>query len=661
MAALEIDELTQEFVAETREMLEGVGDHLLAWEGNPDDRATIDAVFRLVHTIKGSCGFVNQPRIGGLAHSAEEVLAAARDGARTPDRRLVSAMLALIDRIAQLVEGLETGEAPDLASDDALIAGLAATDAAPAAEVVPEAAPVTAPQASAPSTIRVPVTLLETIMGQVSDLVLARNDLARRVRDDTELTASLTPLTNVVGELRDSIGRARLQPIERLFRGLPRLVRDTAAVLSKDVALVIEGDDVEIDREMVEALKDPLTHIVRNAIDHGIENDRRKAGKPTRATLSVTARQSGNQVTIAIADDGRGIDVSRLVDKAQMLGIEPPLGDAANLIFEPGFSTAAQVSNVSGRGVGMDVVRSNIEGIGGSVSLDNRPGEGLSVLIRVPLTLSILTCLIVRVGDQRFAIPRAAIDEVVAIGSDSVRYEAIGDSHIASLRGNLLSVAPLAALLKLPERPPSRLVIIESAGARFALPVDAALEHEELVARPLAPGAAGQLFAGQSLSDDGQPLLLLDALGVAAAAGIARGERRTVTQDAIAPRRPSALQFERLDGSIGSVRAAHVARIEELPREAFVTAGDEAFATIDGALFPARIDGPLPESGRVVTLRLNTPTGPVAWPVAAVRDLAPIDTVTRIDGEGYEGLILIEGQGVPLLEPVMPAHRRFAA
>lgn len=659
MVAPEIDELTQEFVAETREMLEGVGDHLLAWEGNPDDRATIDAVFRLVHTVKGSCGFVDQPRIGGLAHSAEEVLAAARDGTRTPDRHLVSAMLALIDRIAQLVEGLETGDLPDPASDQGLVAALNATEAAPAADAV--AAPPAAAQPSATSTIRVPVTLLETIMGQVSDLVLARNDLARRVRDDAELTASLAPLTSVVGELRDSIGRARLQPIERLFRGLPRLVRDTAAALGKDVGLIIEGDDVEIDREMVEALKDPLTHIVRNAIDHGVEIDRGKVGKPDRATLTIAARQSGNQVTITIADDGRGIDVTRLVEKASALNIEPPLGDAANLIFEAGFSTAAQVSNVSGRGVGMDVVRANIEGIGGSVSLDNRPGEGLAVLIRVPLTLSILTCLIIRVGEQRFAIPRAAIDEVVAIGSDNVRYEAIGDSHIASVRGSLLSVAPLAALLGLPGETPSRLVLIETAGARFALPVDAALEHEELVARPLAPGAAGRLFAGQSLSDDGQPLLLLDMLGVAAAAGIVRGERRLATHEAIAPRRPSALQFERLDGSIVSVRASHVARIEELPREAFVRVGDEAFATIEGIMYPALIDGPLPAGETVVTLRINTPDGAIAWPVAAVRDLAPIDTVTRVNGEGYEGLILIDGQGVPLLAPAMPVQRRAAA
>ncbi len=659
MAAYEIDELTQEFVAETREMLEGVGDLLLAWEGNPDDRATIDSVFRLVHTVKGSCGFVDQPRIGGLAHSAEEVLAAARDGTRTPDRHLVNAMLALIDRIAQLVEGLETGNLPDPATDEALVAALDAV--APA--IVPEAAaaPAAASQTSATSTIRVPVTLLETIMGQVSDLVLARNDLARRARDDAELTASLAALTSVVGELRDSIGRARLQPIERLFRGLPRLVRDIAAALGKDVGLVIEGDDVEIDREMVEALKDPLTHIVRNAIDHGVESDRGQAGKPDRALLSVTARQSGNQVTITIADDGRGIDVTRLIEKANALNIEPPLGDAANLIFEPGFSTAAQISNVSGRGVGMDVVRANIEGIGGSVALDNRPGEGLTVLIRVPLTLSILTCLIVRIGEHRFAIPRAAIDEVVAIESDSVRYEAIGDGHIASVRGALLSVAPLAGLLRLPEPQPTRLVVIETAGARFALPVDAALEHEELVVRPLAPGAAGRLFAGQSLSDDGQPLLLLDVLGVVAAAGIARGERRVVAQEAVMPRRPSALQFERLDGSVASVRASHVARIEELPRQAFVIAGDETFVLIAGAMYPVLIDGTLPATEMVVTLRLNTPEGPVAWPVAAVRDLVPIHTVTPVNGEGYEGLILIDGQGVPLLEPCMPMQQRRAA
>ena len=654
MSALEIDELTREFVAETREMLEGVGTNLLAWEENPADRATVDAVFRLVHTVKGSCGFVDQPRIGALAHAAEDVLAAARDGRRTPDRALVNAMLRLIDHIARLVEAIEGGDVPEAALDETLVAALDASAIAAAVEIA-------APVVVASSTIRVPVTLLETIMGQVSDLVLARNDLARRVRDDAELTASLGPLTNVVGELRDSIGRARLQPIERLFRGLPRLVRDTAASLDKDVGLTIEGDDVEIDREMVEALKDPLTHIVRNAIDHGVETDRAAAGKPPRATLSVTARQSGNQVTIVIADDGRGIDTARLAEKAAAAGIVSPTGDAAHLIFEPGLSTAAAVSDVSGRGVGMDVVRANIEGIGGSVSLDNRPGQGLAVLIRVPLTLSILTCLIVRAGGQRFAIPRAAIDEVVAIGNDSVRYEAIGDSHIASVRGTLLSVAPLAGLLRLPTVSPQRLVVIETGGARFALPVDAALEHEELVARPLAPGAASPLFAGQSLSDDGQPLLLLDALGVAAAAGIARGERRAPNQDVAIERRASALQFERLDGSIASVRASYVARIEDVARDQFVRAGEELFATIDGALYPAIADGALPDDGAVVTLRINTPEGAIAWPVQRVIDLVPIDAVTRVATPGYEGLILIDGVGVPLIEPAMPASRKRAA
>jgi two-component system chemotaxis sensor kinase CheA len=412
---------------------------------------------------------------------------------------------------------------------------------------------------------------------------------------------------------------------------------------------------------MVEALKDPLTHIIRNAIDHGVETNRVAVGKPTRATLQVTARQTGNQVTIAIADDGRGIDLAKLVDKAAAAGIAAPAGDAAQLIFEPGLSTAAQVSSVSGRGVGMDVVRANIEGIGGSVSLDNRPGEGLSVLIRVPLTLSILTCLIVRAGGQRFAIPRATIDEVVAIGSANVRYEAIGDSYIAAVRGTLLSVAPLAGLMRLPDSEPTRLVVVETGGARFALPVDAALEHEELVVRPLAPGAASSLFAGQSLSDDGQPLLLLDALGIAAAAGIARGERRAPNHVPIVERLPSALQFERLDGSTASVRASHVARIEDVARGQFVRAGDELFATIDGALYPAIVDGELPADGMVVTLRMNTPDGSIAWPVRRVCDLVPIHAVTRVTTPGYEGLILIEGQGVPLIEPMMPTGRRWAA
>lgn len=665
-----MDELVREFVGETREMLDAASASLVQWEADPTAAGLIDEIFRFVHTVKGSCGFLELPRIGALAHAAEDVLAQARGGERVPDSALVGAMLQLIDRIAFLVEALETKAAtPDEATDAALIAAL--TQPVPAANSAPDtrATPGT-------TAIRIPVQLLEAMMNQVSDLVLARNELARRLRDldpSGELSAAFGSLTNIVGSLRDSVGRARLQPIERLFRALPRLTRDTAAQLDKRVQLVIEGDDVEIDREMVDALRDPLTHIVRNAVDHGLESMETRAalGKPLAGTLRVTARQSGNQVSITIADDGRGIDTTRLVEKAVANGIVAPSA-AANLsperalqlIFEPGLSTASKVTEISGRGVGMDVVRTNIERLGGSISVDNRPGRGLTIVVRVPLTLSILSALIVEAGGQRFAIPGAAIDEVVAVGGSAVRYERIGEGHVAAVRGQLLSTVPLARLLGLGEEEAQRLVIVEAAGLRYALPVVSALEHEELVVRPLAPSLASTgVFAGQSLPDDGCPLLLLDPIGLAERAGIERaartGEEGGEVAAVVAPSR--ALTYVSLAGTLSAIRAAHVERIEDITREDFVAVGSETFVLLDGRLAPVLLDGPLPATPTVATLRLEGPAGPIARPVEQVCDLVPVGDITNVVRPGLEGLILVEGRPVPLLRAAAPDLRKEAA
>ncbi len=563
-------------------------------------------------------------------------------------------MLAVIDQIMRLVDAIEGGGTPDLDGDATLIAAL---DNPAVATAVVTAAPT-----AAASTIRIPVVLLETMLGQVSDLVLARNDLARRLRGDADLLAALGPLTKVVGELRESIGRARLQPIERLFRALPRLVRDTAAELGKQVALTIAGDDVEIDREMVEALKDPLTHIIRNAIDHGVERDRAAVRKSAQASLSVTAGQSGNQVTITIADDGRGIDLGRLTEKAAAAGIAIPADDPALLIFAPGLSTAAELSAISGRGVGMDVVRENIERIGGSIALDNRPGQGLTVTLRVPLTLSILTCLIVEVGGQRFAIPRGAVEEVVAIRNAAVRYETIGDGHLVSLRGELLSVAPLATMLGLSEDQPEHLIVVAAGGTRFVLPVAGAAEHEELVVRPLAPGTANAFFAGQSLCDDGSPTLVLDPVAIASAAGIGRAERRVIQDEAVIAPRHSALTFLAVDGALRALPASAIQRIEDLPRSAFVRAGEnEWFVTSGDTLLPVAGMDHLPDGETITTLRICDNSRVLVWPVDRVCDLVPLGEIIPVQSAGQAGFILVEGQPIPLMYGAVSTHARKLA
>ena len=653
-----VDELTGEFVTETRETLEHIGEALLHWEANPGDAARLDEIFRFVHTVKGSCGFLDLPRIGALAHAAETALGAVRDGARSPDPHLVGALLAIIDRISVLSDALETkAETPDPLSDAALIAGI---DGRNLSEI--DAAPVAIKQAR---NVRVAVDVLETAMTQVSDLVLARNELARCLREqdvDISIAAAFERVSSAIGDVRETIARTRMQPIERLFALLPRLVRDTANALGKSVQLRIEGSDVEIDREMIEAIRDPLTHIVRNAIDHGIEaaTDRERAGKASAGTLTVTARQSGNQVSITVSDDGRGIDVARLVQKAVANELITPAKAAAltpdaalNLIFAAGLSTADNVTEISGRGVGMDVVRANVERLGGAISIENRPGRGLAITLRAPLTLSIMNALLVEAGNQLFALPRAAIHEIVSVKSPTVRVEAVGGGYVAVVRGRMLSVVSLALMLGLRDDPLSHLVIVDPPGNnRFAMGVAHVRDHEELVVRPTAPHVAALgTYAGQSLPDNGVPILVIDSAGIAARAGIDDERRQSATTEiaTFITDQKSLLLFDGLDGERRAFRAADIIHIDDVDAQDFVSHGASSFVVLAGDLLPVIVDGVLPQSGRVALLQLDDDGAAVGYPVAAVHDLAPLPEVTPINDPLVESFVMIDGRAVALL------------
>ena len=653
-----MDELIGEFVAETRETLGHIGEALVDWESHPNDAARLDQIFRFVHTVKGSCGFLDLPRIGALAHAAESALGEVRDGKRTTDARLIGAMLAIIDRISLLSEALQTmAEVPDVAGDAALIAGID-SDVALIAESV----------AALPKqvrNVRVAIDVLETAMTQVSDLVLARNELARQLREtetDMLTAAAFERVSSAISEIRETIARTRMQPIERLFALLPRLVRDTASAVGKSVQLRIEGSDVEIDREMIEAIRDPLTHIVRNAIDHGIEHadERERAGKVASGKLTVIARQSGNQVSIVVADDGRGIDVTRLVKNAVAANLvtaskaEGMSAEAASyLIFAPGLSTAKDVTAISGRGVGMDVVRTNVERLGGAISIDNRPGLGLTITLRAPLTLSIMNALLVESGGRAFAIPRAAIHEIVLVKSPSVRVEAVGGGYVAVVRGRMLSVVSLAAMLGLRDEPLSHLVIIDPPGGnRFAMGVAFVRDHEELVVRPTAPHIASLgAFAGQALPDSGVPLLVIDPAGIAVRAGISEERQHRATSEVavVNIETRSMLLFEGLDGQRRALRTANIGHIDDVDASDFVTQGDHVYVTVEGMLMAVVLDGDLPTTGRVALLRLMHEEVEVGYPVRAVYDLAPVPVVAPVGDGVVEGFVLIEGSAVPLL------------
>lgn len=669
-----MDDLIADFVAECREMLESLGGEIVAWEAQPDDRARLDSIFRFVHTVKGNCGFFDFPRLEALSHAAEDALADVRAGRRSADPALVSAVLAVIDRIGEMVEVIGAGEALAEGDDSQLIDGLQ-----PGAETV--AVPVVAAgdargASSAPRTIRLSVELLDRVMSGVSDMVLARNELARRLRDssaDVAVDGAFERLSGIIAEMRDAITRTRMQRIENLFVGLPRMVRDLSAELGKQVLVDVEGGDVELDREMIEMIRDPLTHIVRNAVDHGIERpaERLKAGKREIGILSVSARQSGNQILIDICDDGRGIDGGRLVEKAVAAGlIEREEGarltpaEQFALMFEAGLSTASEVTSISGRGVGMDVVRSNVERIGGVVEVDSRPGQGSRMTLRVPLTLTIIPALTVSIGAQHFAIPRSAIEEIVRANGESVTLEQVGGAGVATIRGRRVPEIALADVLGVPSGvgdDQRTLILLKPAGGDvFALAVDRVHDHEELVVKPAAPAVmATGLYAGTTLADDGSPILLFDAAGLARVGGVRlesqeRGGR--MAEPAAEPegrRTIPVLLFRTLDGARRAVRLAMVDRIEEVPASAIRWGAGQLRVQLGESILPlAGCDSPPGDGAKLRLFRLSDGEAEVGLAFREVIDMAEIDgefIAADVPGE-IAGVALVGGEPAELVD-----------
>jgi two-component system chemotaxis sensor kinase CheA len=624
--------------------------------------------------VKGNCGFFEFPRLEALSHAAEDALADCRAGRRVPDAALVSAVLGIIDRIAEMVAAIEAGEEMPAGDDSALIAALA-PGAEAASPVVAVAAEGQGKASAAPRTIRLSVELLDRVMSTVSDMVLARNELARRLREsatDVPVDGAFERLSSIIAEMRDAITRTRMQRIENLFVGLPRMVRDLSAELGKQVLVDIEGGDVELDREMIEMIRDPLTHISRNAVDHGIETpaERLKSGKREIGLLSVSARQSGNQILIDIHDDGRGIDGKRLVEKAISNGVITK-DDAAQLspreqlalIFEAGLSTAQQVTSISGRGVGMDVVRSNVERIGGIVEVDSKPGEGTRMTLRVPLTLTIIPALTVSIAGQHFAIPRSAIDEIVRANGESVVLEHVGGAGVATIRGRRVPEVSLATILGLDssvEAKDRTLIVLRPAGGDvYALSVDRIHDHEELVVKPAAPAVmATGLYAGTTLADDGSPILLFDPVGLAAVGGVKleaheRAARIAEGTAAATSQATPILLFRGLDGGRRALRLAVVDRIEEVPSTAIREAAGQLRVQVGDAILPlAGAAGAAIPQDKVRLFRLNDGQHEIGYAFAEVLDFAAIENdVIHADRLGeISGVSLINGEPAELVD-----------
>jgi two-component system, chemotaxis family, sensor kinase CheA len=689
-----MDDLLAEFIAETREMLEATGGELVAWEADPADRARLDAVFRFVHTVKGNCGFFDFPRLAALSHAAEDALADLRAGRRDASAALVSAVLAIIDRIAEMVDTIEVGQELGEGDDAALIAALGvdadAHETAPAhdrAPLLPDHVFARrgdpAPYLTAPRTIRLPVELLDRVMSGVSDMVLARNDLAHRLRaagTQPTIDGPFERLTAILSDVRDAITRMRMQRIETLFGALPRLVRDLSAELGKQVLIDLEGGNVELDREMIETIRDPVTHLIRNAIDHGIEAPaaRLAAGKREMGLLTLSAHQSGNTIAIVVSDDGRGLDEERIAAKALATGLISPAERTAmsrdkvlQLIFEPGFSTAQQVSNVSGRGVGLDVVRQNLEKVGGSIAVSSQSGVGTLFTMQIPLTLSIIAGLTVEVAGQRLAMPQGYVEEIVEATAEALDYARMGETALITFRGERVPCLLLADVLGLPAPDMGQgthtLALLRLAsGDLFALAVERIHSHGDLVVKPLAPAVMKcGLYAGSALLDDGQPVLLLDVTRIAAEYNLlsdtrARAAGSLAAEAGAALRKASrAMLFTKLDGRRAAIRLELVQRIETIPASAVYISGKRARAVIDGVILPiAGVEGGVPGRPKLRLLRLSDGMVELLHAVSDVEDAIELPrSLTPVpDDPLVEGLVLFEGQPVTLLD----GHELFA-
>jgi two-component system chemotaxis sensor kinase CheA len=456
------------------------------------------------------------------------------------------------------------------------------------------------------------------------------------------------------------------------------MVRDLSSELGKQILVDIDGGDVELDREMIEMIRDPLTHIIRNAVDHGIElpAERLKAGKREIGLLTVSARQSGNQILIDIVDDGKGIDGKKLVEKALASGALDA-ADAAKLtprerlalIFEAGLSTAKEVTSISGRGVGMDVVRSNVERIGGIVEVDSNPGHGTRMTLRVPLTLTIIPALTVSIGSQHFAIPRAAIEEIVRANGTSVVLDRIGGAGVATIRGRRVPEISLADVLGLasdiPDEERTLVVLRPAGGDLYALAVDRIHDHEELVVKPAAPAVmATGLYAGTTLADDGSPILLFDPAGLAEVGGIrleAQERAARIAETALTPavRDDNVLLFRGLDGNRRAIRLAVVDRIEEVGRDLIREAAGQLRVQLGDLILPlAGADALGPDDDKVRVFRLSDGVHEIGYVFREVIDLMSIDhEIIAAEHPGaVSGVSLIGGEPAELID----AHWLFA-
>ncbi|GAB3352692.1 chemotaxis protein CheA [Modestobacter lapidis] len=718
-----LDDIVEEFLVESHENLDQLDQDLVALEQDPRSRDRLSSIFRTIHTIKGTSGFLAFNRLEEVAHVGENLLSRLRDGALELTPHRTDALLQMVDCVRALLAAIEAnggeGTAVDVASTVAVLsAALEDTLAveapvevpvveeapavpAPRAELAPApvpakktparpaaprkapakravakkapaapapapapvpapvlevpapmevpmekpaatpptptpapavAGPATAPaepvdgvvetdgkgqqpgrRAVADSTIRVDVDLLDNLMLLVGELVLTRNQIVQYVGrvTDPDLVRASQRLNLIASELQEGVMKTRMQPIDHIWSKLPRVVRDLGLQCGKSVRLEMEGRETELDKTLLEAVKDPLTHLVRNSVDHGIETSaaRVTAGKAGEGVLTLRARHESGQVVVEVVDDGAGIDPTRIGTKAVERGLVTPdalsrmsPADVLQMIFLPGFSTAAAVTNVSGRGVGMDVVKTNIEAIGGTIEVESVPGKGTCTRLRIPLTLAIVPALTIECAGDRYAIPQISLQELVALDAEkaAAAVEEVGGASVYRLRGELLPLVHLADVLGLTsDRHDGHVVIavLRSEGRRFGLVVDRVINTEEIVVKAVGGQLkAIGLYSGATVLGDGAVALILDVQALARRAlrpeTAERQESRTAARTAAAVQERQRMLLAAIGGGRRvAIPLDTVTRLEQVRSDTVERVGSREVVQYRGQILPiVRLD-----------------------------------------------------------------------
>jgi two-component system, chemotaxis family, sensor kinase CheA len=655
----DMEPIVDEFLVESYENLDKLDKDLIELEQDPGNTDILGSIFRTIHTIKGTCGFIGLHKLEKVAHVGENLLGKLRDGELALDPPRTSALLAMVDAIRQMLSCIESdrNEGDVDYSQLVITLGKLLTDEG-AKEIAAQPAPATAPavekkeepaaeetpvvaekkdrrqstpaeqaqhvakagdkrtaadrrnetRSVADSSIRVDVEILDRLMNLVGELVLARNQILQFVPTgaDSSFIATSQHLNLVTSELQEGVMKTRMQPIGNIWSKFPRVVRDLSMAVGKKIRLEMEGKETELDKTLIEAIKDPLTHIVRNSCDHGIESPekRAEAGKDEEGVLLLRAFHEGGQVNIEIIDDGGGIDPDKIKAKAlekEVITQEQAdrMGDRelVNLIFAAGFSTAEKVTNVSGRGVGMDVVRTNIEKIGGTVDIQSRKGKGTTLRVKIPLTLAIIPALIITSGGGRYAIPQVNLLELVRLDGEQAKksVEQIQGAPVYRLRGNLLPLIYLHEELELEKKSEDdaiNIVVLHADDRQFGLVVEGISDTEEIVVKPLGEQLKGlAAFSGATIMGDGKLALILDVMGLAQKARvIAEHSEKTLTvahsTQALDGDRQTLLIFGLEDDDRMAIPLSEVARLEEFKRSDIEQSGDQDVVQYRGEIMP---------------------------------------------------------------------------